>query len=66
MKHETKSLLIFAGIFLVVGYIYEKNYSPAAVQQAAITQLQAQGNAGTNIPVTTMPITTTLIAEPVA
>ena len=60
MKREHKSILIFAGLFLLAGYFYEKK-SPAAVQQAAITQLQAQGDAGTNIPVTTAPIQTTLV-----
>jgi len=60
MKHEHKSILLFAGLLLVVGYIYEKT-NTAAVQQAAVTQLQAQGDAGTNIPVTTAPIVTTLV-----
>ena len=60
-----KSFWIFAGLFLAAGYVYEKNHNAAAVQQAALTQLQTQGDAGTNVPVITAPIVTTLMA-PVA
>ncbi len=61
MKHEHKSILLFVGLFLVAGYFYEKKSSAAAVQAAALTQLQTQGDAGTNVPITPAPIPTTLV-----
>jgi len=62
MKHEHKSLLIFGALFLVAGYIYEKNYSPLAVQQAQITQLQKNAQLGSaTVDVTPAPIPTNLV-----
>ena len=62
-----KKTLIWVGIAAVAIYIWHNNSaSPSTVQQAALTQLQTQGAAGTNVQLTTMPISTTLIAEPIA
>ena len=66
MKHETKSLLIFAGLFVVAGYIYEKYISttPSGAAQAQVTQLQAQAAAGyaaNPVQVTPAPIQQTLV-----
>jgi len=62
-----KKTLVLVAIAAVAVYIWHNNSaSPSAVQQAALTQLQTQGAAGTNVQLTTMPISTTLIAEPVA
>lgn len=49
MKHEHTSLLMFGAAFLVIGYIYEAYYSPAAKAQQRVTQLQAPGPGATTI-----------------
>ena len=66
MKHEHKSILLFAGLLLVVGYIYEKYISttPSGAAQAQVTQLQAQAAAGyaaNPVQVTPAPIQQTLV-----
>ena len=72
-----KKTLVLVAIAAVAVYIWHNNSaspsavqqaaaSPSAVQQAALTQLQKQLDQATYAQLTTMPISTTLIAEPVA